>query len=80
MISCNSCENEKCGSCVAEILAARGTIRSAAYHCGCAERGHKNEDTVPERPNVKGIFSKNKKEEEEIVEKRIITEEEIERD
>ena len=57
MINCNPCEYGKCGSCVAENLATRGTIRNAGDHCGCAERGHKNEDTVTNRPKVKSMFT-----------------------
>lgn len=80
MTPCNSCDNGKCGSCVADRLETQGHIRDAKIHCGCAANGHKNtlEDTTPK---VKSMFSKTKKEEEEVhVENRIITEEEMEVD
>jgi len=73
MIPCNPCNNGKCGSCVAEKLYPR-FIRNVNDHCGCAESGHKNNETVVKRPNVKGMFSKIKDndphiEESEVVEK-----------
>ena len=74
MIPCNPCENGKCGSCVAEKLQKEGHIRNAKNHCGCSEKGHKNKDVVPDRPNVKGMFSK-QKEETEPVEREIVIEE-----
>lgn len=81
MINCNPCENEKCGSCVADKLVGMGFIKDAGDHCGCAERGHKNEEKVIDRPKVKSMFTKTKKEEDEpVAENRIITEEEIEVD
>lgn len=58
MTPCNSCDNGKCGSCVAESLQTRGYIRRAADHCGCSERGHKNDEVVPDRPKVKSLLSK----------------------
>jgi len=57
MIPCNSCDNGKCGSCVAERLVKDGHIRDAATHCGCAAAGHKN-DLESNRPKVKAMFSK----------------------
>ena len=70
----NACDNGKCGSCVAESLEKKGYIRRAGDHCGCSEKGHKNENVVINRPNVKGMFSK-QKEETESVEKEIVIEE-----
>lgn len=58
MIPCNPCANNKCGSCVADTLETNGIIRSAAFHCGCSEKGHKNDDKVTDRPIVKTMFSK----------------------
>lgn len=60
MINCNPCENEKCGSCVADKLVTMKFIEDAGVHCGCAERGHKNEEKVINRPKVKSMFSKKK--------------------
>jgi len=77
MTPCNSCDNGKCGSCVAERLETQGHIRDAKFHCGCAANGHKND--LETTAKVKSMFSKTKKEEEP-VEKRIIIEEEIEVD
>ena len=57
MTPCNSCDNGKCGSCVAVSLETRGYIRNAGDHCGCAAKGHKN-DEVSIRPKVKSMFSK----------------------
>jgi len=74
MTPCNSCDNGKCGSCVAESLEKRGYIRRAGDHCGCSEGGHKNKNIEIDRPNVKGMFSK-QKEETEPVEKEIVIEE-----
>jgi len=77
MIPCNPCENEKCGSCVAEKLETQGHIRNAKDHCGCAERGHKN--TVTSKlPKVKSMFSKQKQERDIPVDKKISVEEEVE--
>jgi len=64
MTPCNSCDNGKCGSCVAEALEVRSYIRDAKFHCGCAEKGHKNDNVETDRPGVKSLLSKNKKEEE----------------
>ena len=74
MTPCNSCDNGKCGSCVAESLVKRGFIRRSADHCGCSEKGHKNKETEIDRPNVKGMFSK-QKEDTEPVEREIVVEE-----
>lgn len=73
MTPCNACDNGKCGSCVAESLQKRGYIRRARDHCGCSEKGHKNDNVEIDRPNVKGIFSK-QKEDTQSVEKEIIDE------
>lgn len=73
MTPCNSCDNGKCGSCVAESLERKGYIRRAGDHCGCSENGHKNENLEIDRPNVMGMFSK-QKEETEPVEMEIIDE------
>lgn len=73
MIPCNACEINKCGSCVADKLESQGHIRKAGDHCGCAEKGHKNDHKVIDRPNVKGMFSK-QKEDTQSVEKEIIDE------
>lgn len=75
MINCNPCENEKCGSCVAEKLVQSGFIKDAGFHCGCAERGHKNEETVTERPKVKSMFSKVKDVDPHVPEQEVIEEE-----
>ena len=75
MIPCNACDINKCGSCVADKLVRQGHIRRAGVHCGCAENGHKNDQKVTDRPNVKGMFSK-QKEETESVEKEIAVENE----
>lgn len=75
MINCNPCENQKCGSCVAEGLAVKGIIRDAGFHCGCAERGHKNEEVVLERPGVKSMFSPVKDNDPHIPEQEIVEEE-----
>ncbi len=61
MTPCNSCDNGKCGSCVAERLVRDGHIRDAKIHCGCAEKGHKNTLEL-KRPKVKSMFSKQDKE------------------
>ena len=73
MISCNSCENGKCGSCVAENLERAGHIRRAKDHCGCAEKGHKNSLELT-TPKVKSMFSKTRREDESPVEKEIVDE------
>ena len=57
MTPCNPCDNGKCGSCVAERLVQMNFIRDASNHCGCAEKGHKNEEVL-NRPKVKSMFSK----------------------
>ncbi len=73
MTPCNSCDNGKCGSCVAESLQKKGYIRRAADHCGCSAKGHKNKNVEIDRPNVKGIFSK-QKEDTPLVEREIVDE------
>ena len=72
MSNCNSCENLKCGSCVAEALASRGTIRNAGTHCGCSERGHKNEEIETDRPKVKAMFSKVKDNDPHVPEQEVV--------
>ncbi len=77
MNSCNPCENGSCGSCVGERLQMLGHIRSAKFHCGCAETGHKN--TVTSKlPKVKSMFSKQKEERDIPVDGKILVEEEVE--
>jgi hypothetical protein len=78
MTPCNACDQGKCGSCVGDRLESQGHIRDAKIHCGCAANGHKND--LKDTARVKSMFSKTKKEEEVHVERRIITEEEIEVD
>jgi len=56
MTPCNSCDNGKCGSCVAERLESQGYIRDAKIHCGCSENGHKNNLEIT--ATVKSMFSK----------------------
>ncbi len=75
MTPCNACDNDKCGSCVADSLQNRGYIRDANDHCGCTENGHKNNKTVTNRPKVKTMFTKTK-EKDEYVTREVITEEE----
>jgi len=60
-IPCNSCANGFCGNCSAQKLENTGFIRSAKFHCICANSGHKNEKSK-DMPN-KAIFSKKKDEE-----------------
>lgn len=71
MTPCNSCENNKCGSCVAETLERTGLIRDAKFHCGCADNGHKN-DEVSTRPKVKSMFSKVKDVDLHVVEPEVV--------
>jgi len=54
-LPCNSCTNGICGNCVAEKSEDRGFIRSAKYHCACANKGHTN-NKFKELPN-KTVFS-----------------------
>jgi len=81
MTPCNPCENGSCGSCVAEKLASRDTIRSAATHCGCAAKGHEN--TLESKlPKIKSMLGRQKEERDVPVERQVESEEpvEIERD
>lgn len=56
-----------------------GFIKDAGNHCVCAYNGHKNEKVETERPQVKSMFTKTRKEEAETpVERKVIEEEEIE--
>lgn len=57
-IPCNACANGFCGSCSAVKLENTGFIRSAKYHCICANNGHTNKKSK-DMPN-KAIFSKKK--------------------
>ena len=75
MTPCNSCDNGKCGSCVADSLVTRGYIRNASDHCGCAERGHKNKEVEVDRPGVKSMFSKVKDNDPHIPEQELVVEE-----
>lgn len=77
MTPCNSCDNGGCGSCVADRLERDGWIKNAGDHCGCAEKGHKENIVKLNRPKVKSMFSKTK-EETEPVEKEIVNEAVIE--
>jgi len=54
-IPCNSCANGSCGNCVAEKSKTLGFIRSAKYHCSCANKGHSN-SISKDLPN-KTVFS-----------------------
>lgn len=77
MTPCNSCDNGSCGSCVAEKLESSGYIRSAKFHCGCAENGHNNTAELT-RPKVKSMLGKQKEERDVPVDKKISVEEEVE--
>jgi len=61
-------------------LVLKKFVRNAGDHCYCAYEGHLSPQTNKEPPKVKAMFSKTKKEDEPVVENRIITEEEIEVD
>lgn len=74
MTPCNPCDNEKCGSCVADRLVRDGHIRDAKTHCGCAERGHTNENIETNRPKVKSMFSPVKDEDPHIPEQESVEE------
>jgi len=54
-IKCNSYDNGICGNCVAEKSETLGFIRSAKYHCSCANNGHSNSKSK-DLPN-KTVFS-----------------------
>jgi len=74
---CNACVNGNCGSCVAERLEKEGHIRSAKFHCGCAEKGHKN--TVESKlPKVKSMLGQQKEERDIPVDTKISVDEEPE--
>lgn len=72
MTPCNSCDNGKCGSCVAERLVTQGHIRDAKVHCGCAEKGHKNK--LETTATVKSMFSPVKDDDPHIPEQEIVEE------
>lgn len=73
MTPCNSCDNGKCGSCVAEKLVIMGFIKDAKVHCGCAESGHKN-TLESNRPKVKSMFSKVRDDDPHIPEQEVVEE------
>ena len=76
MTPCNPCENGKCGSCVADRLVTQGHIRDAKVHCGCAEKGHKNNSQTA--ATVKSMLGRQKEERDVPVDKKISVEEEVE--
>ena len=72
MTPCNSCDNGHCGSCVADRLERRGTIRDAKIHCGCAANGHKND--LESASTVKTMFSPVKDDDPAIPETEVVEE------
>ena len=72
MTPCNSCDNGKCGSCVATRLETQGHITNAKTHCGCAANGHKN--NFQTTATVKTMFSKIKDDDPHVPEQEVVEE------
>jgi len=77
--SCNPCEQNKCGSCVATRLESYGYLYSAKDHCKCARDGHTNlNNKLPPR-GVKSLLGRSTtKDEDRPTDTPVVTEEEIE--